>query len=112
MFELVDNVPESAIIKVVGVGGGGGNAVKHMIANAVEGGIRLFLIVSYMAGISLWTKRRYGDQKTWEDQRDLAGSLRPALAPIAMSTGSLSSVRKKSTRSSGGSCRSAAITAK
>ncbi len=37
MFELVDNVPESAIIKVVGVGGGGGNAVKHMIANAVEG---------------------------------------------------------------------------
>jgi cell division protein FtsZ len=37
MFELIDNVPESAIIKVVGVGGGGGNAVKHMIANAVEG---------------------------------------------------------------------------
>jgi cell division protein FtsZ len=37
MFELVDNVPESAIIKVVGVGGGGGNAVKHMIANTVEG---------------------------------------------------------------------------
>ncbi len=37
MFELVDNVPESAVIKVVGVGGGGGNAVKHMIANSVEG---------------------------------------------------------------------------
>ena len=37
MFELVDNVPESAVIKVIGVGGGGGNAVKHMIANAVEG---------------------------------------------------------------------------
>ena len=37
MFELIDNVPESAVIKVVGVGGGGGNAVKHMIANAVEG---------------------------------------------------------------------------
>ncbi len=37
MFELVDNVPESAVIKVVGVGGGGGNAVKHMIANRVEG---------------------------------------------------------------------------
>ena len=37
MFELVDNVPQSAVIKVVGVGGGGGNAVKHMISNAVEG---------------------------------------------------------------------------
>ena len=37
MFELVDSVPKSAVIKVIGVGGGGGNAVKHMIANAVEG---------------------------------------------------------------------------
>lgn len=37
MFELIDNVPQNAVIKVVGVGGGGGNAVKHMIENAVEG---------------------------------------------------------------------------
>lgn len=37
MFELVDNVPQSAVIKVVGVGGGGGNAVKHMVANEVDG---------------------------------------------------------------------------
>jgi cell division protein FtsZ len=37
MFELIDNVPESAVIKVIGVGGGGGNAVKHMIANQVDG---------------------------------------------------------------------------
>jgi len=37
MFELIDNIPENAVIKVVGVGGGGGNAVKHMIDNAVEG---------------------------------------------------------------------------
>lgn len=37
MFELVDNVPQNAVIKVVGVGGGGGNAVKHMIANEVDG---------------------------------------------------------------------------
>lgn len=37
MFELIDNVPQSAVIKVIGVGGGGGNAVKHMIANNVEG---------------------------------------------------------------------------
>jgi cell division protein FtsZ len=37
MFELVDNLPQNAVIKVVGVGGGGGNAVKHMINNKVEG---------------------------------------------------------------------------
>jgi len=37
MFELIDNVPQNAVIKVVGVGGGGGNAVKHMIENEVGG---------------------------------------------------------------------------
>ncbi len=37
MFELVENVPQSAVIKVIGVGGGGGNAVHHMIKNQVEG---------------------------------------------------------------------------
>jgi len=37
MFELVDNAPQSAVIKVVGVGGGGGNAVRHMIDNNVDG---------------------------------------------------------------------------
>ncbi len=37
MFELVDSVPESAVIKVVGVGGGGGNAVNHMVTTDLEG---------------------------------------------------------------------------
>jgi cell division protein FtsZ len=37
MFELIENVTQSAVIKVVGVGGGGGNAVRHMISNEVEG---------------------------------------------------------------------------
>ncbi len=37
MFELIDSVPQNAEIKVVGVGGGGGNALKHMLANHVEG---------------------------------------------------------------------------
>lgn len=37
MFELVENVPQSAVIKVIGVGGGGGNAVNHMINNEVDG---------------------------------------------------------------------------
>jgi len=37
MFELVDSIPQSAVIKVIGVGGGGGNAVRHMITNHIEG---------------------------------------------------------------------------
>ncbi|MCP5160958.1 MAG: cell division protein FtsZ [Hahellaceae bacterium] len=37
MFELVENLPQNAVIKVVGVGGGGGNAVRHMLANHIEG---------------------------------------------------------------------------
>lgn len=38
MFELVETGQQSAIIKVVGVGGGGGNAVQHMIAEGdIEG---------------------------------------------------------------------------
>ncbi|OHV12222.1 cell division protein FtsZ [Kushneria phosphatilytica] len=38
MFELVDNAPSSsAVIKVIGVGGGGGNAVNHMVESNIEG---------------------------------------------------------------------------
>jgi len=37
MFELIDNKPQSAVIKVLGVGGGGGNAVEHMLQNQVNG---------------------------------------------------------------------------
>ena len=37
MFELVDNIPQSAVIKVIGVGGGGGNAVNHMAVSNIEG---------------------------------------------------------------------------
>ncbi|TDI91646.1 MAG: cell division protein FtsZ [Gammaproteobacteria bacterium] len=37
MFELVDSAPQNAVIKVIGVGGGGGNAVQHMVRREVEG---------------------------------------------------------------------------
>ncbi|MEO5623647.1 MAG: cell division protein FtsZ [Dokdonella sp.] len=37
MFELVERMAPNAIIKVVGVGGGGGNAVSHMVQACVEG---------------------------------------------------------------------------
>ncbi|MFZ2171963.1 MAG: cell division protein FtsZ [Methylococcaceae bacterium] len=36
-YELVDTYSESAIIKVIGVGGGGGNAVNHMVGCHIEG---------------------------------------------------------------------------
>lgn len=37
MFELMDNHNEEAVIKVFGVGGGGGNAVDHMVKETIEG---------------------------------------------------------------------------
>ena len=37
MFELVDMQPQEAVIKVIGVGGCGGNAVDHMIEAGVQG---------------------------------------------------------------------------
>ena len=37
MFELMDTHSQNAVIKVVGVGGGGGNAVNHMVAATIEG---------------------------------------------------------------------------
>lgn len=37
MFELVDQSPLRAVIKVIGVGGGGGNAVNHMVNSNIEG---------------------------------------------------------------------------
>jgi len=37
MFELADDPQQNAVIKVIGVGGGGGNAVQHMVVNNIEG---------------------------------------------------------------------------
>jgi cell division protein FtsZ len=37
MFELMDAYSQSAIIKVIGVGGGGGNAVAHMVTTGIDG---------------------------------------------------------------------------
>lgn len=37
MFELVEAVSQQAVIKVIGVGGGGGNAVEHMLKADLEG---------------------------------------------------------------------------
>ena len=37
MFELVEKLAPNAVIKVIGVGGGGGNAVAHMLNSNIEG---------------------------------------------------------------------------
>ncbi|MBO6656275.1 MAG: cell division protein FtsZ [Pseudomonadales bacterium] len=37
MFEIVDSAPQNAVIKVIGVGGGGGNAVEHMVKQDIQG---------------------------------------------------------------------------
>ncbi len=37
MFELMDSYSQQAVIKVIGVGGGGGNAVLHMLSAQIEG---------------------------------------------------------------------------
>jgi cell division protein FtsZ len=37
MFEIIDQNPQEAVIKVIGVGGCGGNAVEHMISRGLVG---------------------------------------------------------------------------
>jgi len=37
MFEFLDDSNDEAVIKVIGVGGGGGNAVDHMVSETIEG---------------------------------------------------------------------------
>ena len=37
MFELIDNYSQNAVIKVIGVGGGGGNAVQSMLESKIYG---------------------------------------------------------------------------
>ena len=37
MFELLDAYSQNAVIKVIGVGGGGSNAVEHMLAANIDG---------------------------------------------------------------------------
>lgn len=37
MFEIIDSHSQNAVIKVIGIGGGGGNAVEHMLTQNIEG---------------------------------------------------------------------------
>ena len=59
MFELMDVDSQNAVIKVLGVGGGGGNAVAHMLASGIEGVdfIHTDVWVSMGEAESAWEKR-------------------------------------------------------
>ena len=37
MFDIIDTSSDEAVIRVIGVGGGGGNAVEHMVNQKIEG---------------------------------------------------------------------------
>ena len=45
-FELIDNPSTEAVIKVVGVGGCGCNAIDHMLSKGIEGVDLLLLILT------------------------------------------------------------------
>ncbi|HAC33146.1 MAG TPA: cell division protein FtsZ, partial [Gammaproteobacteria bacterium] len=37
MFNMIETREQDAVIKVIGVGGGGGNAINHMLSDVIEG---------------------------------------------------------------------------
>ena len=37
MFKLADEADQTPVIKVIGIGGGGGNALQHMVETGIEG---------------------------------------------------------------------------
>lgn len=96
MFELVDDMPQNAVIKVIGVGGGGGNAIKHMISNQVEGveficantdaqalndidaKVALQLGNSMTKGLGAGANPEVGRQAAMEDRERIAEALRGA----------------------------------
>lgn len=57
MFEPVE-ITNEAIIKVIGVGGGGGNAVEHMVKEHIEG-VEFLLSIRMLKYYvkRLWVKR-------------------------------------------------------
>ena len=66
MFEIVDTQPQEAVIKVVGVGGGGSNAVNRMIAEHIAG-VQFVAVntdAQALAGSPAEVKIRIGDKIT------------------------------------------------
>ena len=62
MFEFMDSHTDEAVIKVIGVGGGGGNAVEHMVRQNIEG--VEFITVNTDAQAALKKGKAFIDQDT------------------------------------------------
>src|ERR1044071_5895923 len=96
MIELIDTESQEAVIKVVGVGGCGGNAVDHMIAQGVQGvefvvantdaqalkrnqaKIQLQLGTTVTKGLGAGANPEVGRQAAMEDRERIAEVLRGA----------------------------------
>ena len=96
MFELIEGEMANAAIKVVGVGGGGGNAVKHMVEANVEGvefigmntdaqalrdtgaKVQLQLGPNVTKGLGAGANPEVGRQAALEDRERITESLRGA----------------------------------
>lgn len=96
MFELMDLDSQNAVIKVIGVGGGGGNAVAHMMRSEVTGveficantdaqalvntGVRTTLQIGggITKGLGAGANPNVGYQAAMEDRERLAEALRGA----------------------------------
>jgi cell division protein FtsZ len=96
MFELMDNHNEEAVIKVFGVGGGGGNAVDHMVKESIEGvdfiaantdaqalrnsgaGTTLQLGKEVTKGLGAGANPDVGRQSALEDRANIAASMEGA----------------------------------
>ena len=96
MFELMDNHNEEAVIKVFGVGGGGGNAVDHMVKESIEGvdfvaantdaqalrnsaaGMTLQLGTDVTKGLGAGANPEVGRESALEDKENIAASMEGA----------------------------------
>lgn len=96
MFELMDDHNEEAVIKVFGVGGGGGNAVDHMVKESIEGvefiaantdaqalrkseaGMTLQLGSAVTKGLGAGANPEVGRQAAIEDRENIAAAMQGA----------------------------------
>ncbi|MFA6121355.1 MAG: cell division protein FtsZ [Sideroxydans sp.] len=95
-FELLDAQPEGAVIKVIGVGGCGGNAIDHMIEQGVQGvefiaintdaqalkrskaSIQLQIGAALTKGLGAGAKPAVGQAAAEEDRERIADMIRGA----------------------------------
>ena len=93
MFELMDDHNEEAVIKVFGVGGGGGNAVDHMVKESIEGvdfiaantdaqalrnsaaGTTLQIGTEVTKGLGAGANPEVGRQSALEDRENIAAAM-------------------------------------